>query len=296
MTDGPDPSHVRQWLRRPWLLLPIKLVLVLVPTILLSIALGPYLRSQVHASPYESQAIVEPIGAVISMLLFALYTRRVERRAALELGLRGAPRELLIGFVVGILVISLVIAILALTGCYRVTGFNSWTSLGLPLLAAAGAALFEELLLRGVLFRIAEDSLGSYWALALSAAVFGALHLVNPNSTLPAAFAIMIEAGIFLGAAYMLTRRLWLPIGIHMGWNFAEEGLWGTSVSGTAAHGLTRATLNGPDWLTGGAFGPEASVVATVVCGAIGVMLFRYVARDGRLKQPFWRRRGLSGA
>lgn len=288
---SPDPSHVRRWLRHPLLLLPVKLALVLGPVIGLSIAAHPYL----HVSAYTAQALVECAGAPIGLLLFALYTRAVERRPVAELALHGAARELLAGFVLGLLAISLVIGILAATGCYRIIGFNSWTALGLPLMSALRAGFFEELLARGVLFRIAEDSLGSYWALVLSASVFGALHLVNPNATIPAALAIAIEAGIFLTAAYMLTRRLWLAIGIHIGWNFSEEGLWGAAVSGGTPHGITHAMLSGPDWLSGGSFGPEASIVATLVCGAIGISLFRHVVREQGVRLPFWRRR-VSGA
>ena len=102
---------------------------------------------------------------------------------------------------------------------------------------------------------------------------------------------ISIEAGIFLCAAYMLTRRLWFPIGIHAGWNFTQEGVWGVSVSGTTPHGLIQATLSGPVWISGGAFGAEASVIAIVICGTMGLLLLRQVARRGGLVAPYWRRR-----
>lgn len=291
----PASPRILRWLRNPVALLVIKIALALLPMVLLSIIARPQLRAA-HLPPYEAQALIEPIGAVLSMLLFALYTRRVEGRTVAELAVRPAARELLAGFALGVVAISSVIAVLALSGNYHIVDVGNWTALGLPFQSALGAGLFEELLLRAIVFRIVEDSLGSWWAIAVSAFIFGALHLVNPNSTLTAAAAIMVEAGVFLAAAYMLTRRLWLPIGIHVGWNFAEEGIWGTSVSGNAVHGMTQATLRGPDWLTGGQFGPEASVVATLVCSALGVLLLREVAQRGGLKRPFWRRTGLNAA
>jgi hypothetical protein len=105
-----------------------------------------------------------------------------------------------------------------------------------------------------------------------------------------AAIAIMVEAGVFLSAAYMLTRRLWLPIGIHAGWNFAQGGIFGVSVSGTGATGILQSTLTGPVWLSGGEFGAEASVVAIAICGTLGIALFFRVRSMNGLIAPYWRR------
>jgi membrane protease YdiL (CAAX protease family) len=96
-----------------------------------------------------------------------------------------------------------------------------------------------------------------------------------------------------LGAAYVLTRRLWLPIGIHAAWNFTQGGIFSVAVSGGKTTGLLEATLTGPEWLTGGAFGAEASVVAMVLCTALGVWLLVLAARHGRFIVPFWARRSV---
>ncbi len=92
--------------------------------------------------------------------------------------------------------------------------------------------------MRGVLFRIVEESLGSWIALALSAALFGALHAFNPGATLTSSIAIALEAGVLLAAVFMVTRRLWMVIGLHTAWNFTEGGVFGASVSGGDAHGM----------------------------------------------------------
>jgi hypothetical protein len=98
----------------------------------------------------------------------------------------------------------------------------------------------------------------------------------------------MLEAGILLAAAYMLTRRLWLCMGLHFAWNFTQGGIFSAAVSGGASHGLLKATLVGPDWLTGGAFGPEASAVAVVVCTTAGLLLLVAADRKGHVIQPAW--------
>ena len=125
---------------------------------------------------------------------------------------------------------------------------------------------------------------------------FGAAHLFNQNATVLSAVAITVEAGIFLGAAYMLTRRLWLPIGIHTGWNFTEGGVFGAAESGSAPHGWLQSTTSGPAWLSGGEFGPEASVVTVIICGAIGLALVLWVARHGGIVRPGARRRAAAAA
>jgi hypothetical protein len=149
----------------------------------------------------------------------------------------------------------------------------------------------EEIALRGVLFRILEEWWGSLGALAFSAVVFGALHLPNQNSSLLAALAIAIEAGILLGAAFMLSRNLWLPIGIHWAWNFFEGPVFGTAVSGgLPKFSFIHPVVQGPAWATGGPFGPEASLFAVLIATAAGVAMVMGAVRKGHLVPPSWRR------
>jgi len=148
--------------------------------------------------------------------------------------------------------------------------------------------------MRAIVFRIIEASLGSWFALVISAILFGLMHLPNSNATLGAAAAIMIEAGVMLAAAYMLTRRLWLCIGIHAAWNFTQGGIFSIAVSGTASQGLLSGSLQGPGWLTGGQFGVESSLLAVLVCSAMGVYLLVRAQHAGKIARPFWQTRALS--
>jgi hypothetical protein len=95
---------------------------------------------------------------------------------------------------------------------------------------------------------------------------------------------------VLLAAAYAFTRRLWLPIGIHFAWNFTQGGVFGVAVSGNDIPGLLQGRLSGPVWLSGGAFGAEASVVAVVLCLAAGIFFIAKVVQQGQIVQPFWRR------
>ena len=94
-----------------------------------------------------------------------------------------------------------------------------------------------------------------------------------------------------LGAAYMLTRSLWLPMGIHAAWNFAQGEIYDIPVSGTPVHGVVEARLSGPPLLTGNGFGLEASLIAIVVATLFGLWLLWLAIRKGEVIQPRWVRR-----
>jgi hypothetical protein len=89
----------------------------------------------------------------------------------------------------------------------------------------------------------------------------------------------------------MVTRRLWLAMGFHMAWNFTQSGVFSGVVSGSdSAPGLIKATIQGPDLLTGGSFGLEASVIACVLCTTTGVLLLRMAIKRGHVVRPPWSR------
>lgn len=221
---------------------------------------------------------------------YLAYVHYIEGRAASEFAATGAASELAFGALIGATIFSVAIAVLFAGGWYRATGTNPWTTALASILAAAGAAYVEELIVRGILFRNLEEMLGSWFALAITALLFGFAHLANPNATIAGALAIALEAGVLLGAAYMVTRRLWLAIGIHFAWNFVQGGVFGVAVSGVASDGILRGELRGPTLLTGGAFGVEGSLVAVVVCLAAALPLLTLARRRGNVIASTWRR------
>ncbi len=135
----------------------------------------------------------------------------------------------------------------------------------------------------------AEEALGTWLALGITVALFGLAHLGNPNATLYGAAAIGIEAGMLLGAAYVVTRRLWLAVGVHFGWNFMQAGVFGPNLSGRQVGSLLESRLSGPDLLSGGALGVEGSVFAIAVCLAASLVFLKRARREGGFIRPFWR-------
>jgi len=232
--------------------------------------------------------MVVTIGVALGA--YFTFVRAIEKRPVTELSTSGALRELGLGVLVGTGLFTAVIALLWLLGYYTVTGSNSLANVWPMLTLAATTAVFEELLFRGILFRIIEEPLGTWLALAFSALLFGILHLGNPNATLWAATAIAIEAGIMLAAGYMFTRRLWLVIGIHFAWNFVQGGIFGVAVSGNEGAGVLQSSLSGPVLLSGGAFGAEGSIFAVMFCLAAGLYFVRLAYRKRPFTTPIWRR------
>jgi membrane protease YdiL (CAAX protease family) len=238
---------------------------------------------------HHIHAPVQILVALWLIVAWKLYKHWVERSADTELPLAGAAREWLAGLAFGVLLFSVMTGMVALLGGLRVMGLGGFDHLAAMVAMAAISGVGEELLFRGVILRQLEKMVGTWGALALTSAFFGAAHLANPGATWFAALAIALEAGVLLGAAYLLTRRLWLAMGIHSGWNFTQGWIFSVPVSGgTAPEGLLLTERHGPEWLTGGAFGLEASVVAMVVATFAGVMLLRRVVRSGGIVPPPW--------
>ncbi|MEO5887836.1 MAG: type II CAAX endopeptidase family protein [Anaerolineales bacterium] len=133
----------------------------------------------------------------------------------------------------------------------------------------------EELLSRGYHLQTIASGINLFWGVIISSAIFGLLHLGNPNATWVSAAGIFL-AGIYLAYGYVRTRQLWLPIGLHIGWNFCEGVVFGFPVSGLDIYALTRIQVTGPEIWTGGAFGPEAGLIVlpSLLLGAGLIYLF----------------------
>lgn len=270
-------ARVSHWAIVRFLIYVVVLVGALIVSTIATNPLIPPAPSPLHHPLLLAKNLASPI---LLLALYALAVRWVERRPATELGLRRGAPLFLIGAVVGTTLMGAVYLVLWGLGHVSFAAGTGLGGLGGGLAVAFAAAVLEELLLRAVLFRLLEEATGTTIAVAISAIVFGLLHALNLGATPLSTAAIAIEAGVLLALAYALTRNLWLAIGIHMAWNFAEGSLFGAAVSGgTQSQSLARSAISGPDWLSGGAFGPEASVVSVAVCLlaslAIGTLIVR---------------------
>jgi membrane protease YdiL (CAAX protease family) len=232
------------------------------------------------------------IGNGMPIVVSVFIARRIfDRRSFRSLGLhlnRQAGRDVLLGVGIAVLQTSLVFFLELAFGWLKVEGFawqqqSSLTVLQgflLWLVIFIAVGFYEELLSRGYQLQNLEEGLNTFWAVLLSSMVFGTLHFLNPNANWFSAVGITLS-GMFLAYAYLATRKLWLPIGLHIGWNLFLGPVFGFPVSGLESSGLIKAVVDGPLLFTGGEFGPEAGLLLLPALGA-GALLVWLVTR-GRL-------------
>ncbi|WP_369978533.1 CPBP family intramembrane glutamic endopeptidase [Xanthomonas bundabergensis] len=258
------------------------------PLFLLVVASSMWVAARVGAWWPEASGLAQlaPYLASVAtaLAIYALAVRLCEDRWPSEIAMRPLLPHLVVGLLLGAAMFAAVMGIMAACGLYEIRFAGpapAWGAVG----KALQAGVVEELMLRAILLRLLWRAFGPWVAFAASAALFGLGHIGNPNATVFAAVCIALEAGIMLAAFYVLTGRLWMSIGVHVAWNFTQGYLFGAAVSGTAmgpaiAHSTARA--GAPEWLTGGAFGPEASLPGLVVCMVVGLAATWRAWRAGR--------------
>lgn len=207
------------------------------------------------------------LGAVAILVIYRFAAGFGERRAVPELGLRHLPSDLLLGSAIGAALVASIVALLWMFG-WVVIEAKPVESFLLALRDAIRSGVVEELVLRMVILRLLWRAIGIWPAIVLSAAFFGALHLANPDSGVFAAFCLIAGEGVGIGL-YLITGRIWASIGMHAAWNFTQGWVFGAAVSGTSdiAGGplATQPAAGVPEILSGGGFGPEASLAALAV-------------------------------
>ncbi|MFZ6873762.1 CPBP family intramembrane glutamic endopeptidase [Undibacterium sp. Di27W] len=224
----------------------------------------------------------------LGLLSYAFYVRLIEKRRVTELATFSAWKEWLLGLVMGVMLFVLVLGSLSLLGMFHIDGYNDPKVMLKYLPIFVVVAVMEELFFRGMIFRMMEESMGSVVALLISALAFGFAHASNPGATLFSSIAIAVEAGIAFGAVFMLTRRLAFCFAMHFSWNFTQGAVFSVAVSGTDSKGWLQTHMTGPDWLTGGAFGAEASVLTVFLAGMMGVVFLYLAWKKGQFKPAFW--------
>lgn len=242
----------------------------------------------------ELQRAIEErlLSAVVSFLVLVVVVRLMEGGSLRQTGLFGGPRRLRLfslGLGLGAGPVAAQAAAMTAAGLY----VFSWPGqAGLAEAVALAAVLMvvgvdEEIRYRALAFRTLDQGVGSWIAMALSAAFFGLSHAGNRGAT-PLGVVAVTAGGVFLAACYLSTRSLWVPIGFHFAWNTTMGVVLGLPVSGARLPSLLRAQASGPEIWTGGRFGPEASALTTAFISAAAAFFVWRVAAEGRIHVPQW--------
>lgn len=226
------------------------------------------------------------VMGLLAILVYKLTLTYLARRATPEIAGQRAGIETLLGVLTGTIFIAGSVFIIMALGGYSFQWASS-ASVGSVLTSSIGAALaaaiVEELIFRGLMLQAIDKLGGTPLALAITSLFFGVAHLGNAGATLWSAFAIALEAGVLLGAAFLWRRSLWFAMGLHFAWN-TIEGLLGIPVSGHSSAGLFTVEVNGASLLTGGDFGLEGSIVPVVGSLLISIPMLIGAARYRRVE------------
>lgn len=256
---------------------------ILGPTMML-----PYLTNFLASSHL---AFTLPISAFfhlsVGFLMLWLFARFIEHRPWQDYGLSLAKpmqalTELYDGALIGSTMVALVTLVLFSLGCYTILAINYDNDLAMLIPTFLLAALYEEILFRGYVLQTIEKASNTITAVLLSSVLFGLAHMGNFDNNVPiitqvaSCLALSLDAGILFCAAFLVTRRVWLPLGLHAFWNVFEGPVFGTPVSANQFGApLFISSLQGPEILTGGVFGPEASIIEMIICLLIAWWLWR---------------------
>ncbi len=283
--DGPRP-----WWRKV-LEFPLVAMVIAIATVIGTVAVAFNLVALAFPNlSGDDRVLVIDLVAVVGLLLaYKLVIAKLGDQKRDELPLKGAARETAIGLGYGFGLFTLIVLVAALLGVYEIEGYGGTGGLLGALIAdALFPSVSEEILFRGIVFRWVERFAGTWAGLIISSALFGAAHMFNPAATWTSTVFIAIEAGVLLGGVYMLTRNLWVAIGLHAAWNFAQGGIFGVPVSGLPEDGVIDSRLAGPEILSGGPFGLEASIIALVIATAAGLWFVVRAVRAGKVVGPMW--------
>jgi membrane protease YdiL (CAAX protease family) len=237
------------------------------------------------------------VVVVTATLVVWLFRRYVDKKSLISLGLRCNGRALLdivVGFALSGFMVGIIFSVL-LQFKFLVIKEISWSTNGIsPVLeiflwfVGIGAAVgwSEELGFRGYILQNLGEGIGIVWAVAMSCILYGLIHMSNPNSTLLSGVLIAV-IGYLRIFGWLRTGQLWLSMGMHAGWNFFQGPIFGFGVSGFGSQSLIKHTLSGPQWITGGPFGPEAGVVVMPVVLLALIVMFLWTIK--RVDTPWVR-------
>ena len=247
-----------------------------------------------NENPNVAQASTLIFGFLSMIFLVWLWLWVMERRSLRTIGLQrsGFGRQYVRGVVVGFLLITVIVAMMAITGSARLS------SVDLSGAAIAGIAIMflgwmvqggaEEILARGFLMPVIGARWGVALGIVLSSLLHAYLHIQNPSVN-PLAMSNLILLAIFFSLYALAEESLWGVMGVHAAWNWTQGNIFGVEVSGTTANStshLMQWRVAGPDWLTGGGFGPEGSAFTFVILIIGSLLVITFALRRRKQSAP----------
>lgn len=217
---------------------------------------------------------VQPVCFIAApFLMYLSFERRRGWAMGLKMPLALAGRRLGEGMGWGILLMGISFAGIGLAGGYRILDWGvrsgEWAEIGIWFVLFVFVAVNEELLTRGYVQGLIRHHYGPWPAIIVTSLIFSSMHLANDNILQnPIPLLELFLAGILLGIAREASGSLWAPIGLHLTWNFFQGNVFGFAVSGNPVEAFVRLEPRGAEWLSGGGFGAEGSLITLLITAA----------------------------
>ncbi len=233
--------------------------------------------------------LVALIQCILAVWCYILMYRYFEKRQITELSSASFLKNAIPGFLTGIALQSLIVLVLYLAGGYVITRINPASFMVPAFTTALTAGFVAEIIIRGILFRLVEEKLGTAITIGIMMLLFMVMHLGSEGSTVLSVLAVSMQAGFLLSAVYILTRNLWFPIFLHFAWDFAEPGIFGAINPGNSIEkSLFTCQVSGPDIFTGGPLGPVNSIQSLLLCLLAGMFFLGLARRRKNFILPYW--------
>jgi membrane protease YdiL (CAAX protease family) len=269
-----EPGIKRGWLRALVILLPFVIfsgVFTFIGALIMGITTGQNPMDIQHGMDTLNPLgilIVQGFATIGTLMTVWIFTAQVDNKKIKEIGLSfsSQTKNTIWGVALGFILMGVGTLILILSDNLSIESINSNNiNLIYSFFIFVLVSVNEEVLVRGYMLRNLMDSMNRYLALVVSSLLFVALHLFNPNLSSIGLLNLFL-AGILLGISYIFTKNLWFPIALHFSWNFFQGPIFGYEVSGNTFYTLIKQKLQGNEILTGGKFGFEGSILASILC------------------------------
>lgn len=228
------------------------------------------------------------VSIILFFIVYRFYTKKIEKRPAYELNRKKWLKELVQGIGIGGGLAILITLFLMVLGFYKIENLNSPDVLFSRIFRYGVGTFVEELLFTIIIFRLIEEFAGTIVSLVLVSLLFGFMHLGNDNATIFTSLLMALAHLLYL-APFVLTRRIWIIWGLHFGWNYFQTAVLGMNNSGMAHKGFVEPNISGPEWITGGSFGIEASYITIALHIIIGAVIMWYAIKQQQLVKASWK-------
>ena len=252
---------------------------------------GRLLLDQTQLTYDFKNIIIAIADAMAALSVYIFLFRSYEHRKIKELSLASLSKNAMTGFATGFILQSLFILIIFVFGKYSIIHKNPVSFLMPSFAAAFTAGFVAEILIVGILFRLAEEKLGTLNTLFILFVLFVIMHVSAKGATLLSVLSTAIQAGVLLPAVYIFSRNLWIPIFLHFAWDFAEPGIYGGINPGMSIDkSLFTSVISGTSFLTGGQMGPQNSIQSLICCSAVALIFLGKAKQKNHFIQPFWKK------